>query len=128
MAFNSLAEKISARQLVHDTLAVPAVYRSKDGTVTNDKVTVRWHNKMSRNGAADDGFDASVIEGINRLVFNVPNLAAAGLDAADLARGDTITIAAQSLAGQVFTLEAQERSDGPLSIYWSVSHTDEEDD
>lgn len=127
MAFDFLAHKLAARQRVHDTLAVRCVYRSKDGLVTNDKVTVRWHNKLSRNGSADDGFDATVIEGIDRIVFNASNLVAAGISPDNLKRGDTVTVAAAGLSDQVFTLEAREKSDGPASIYWSVSHEEDED-
>jgi len=122
MSFDFRAEKAAARQSVHDTLAVPAVYRSQDGLVVNDKITVRWHNKLSRNGTDYDGFDAVVVEGINRLIFNSTNLALAGLNPDSMAHGDTVTIQWPGRADAVFTLDSSERSDGPLSFYWSVIH------
>lgn len=99
-------------------MAVLAVYEDADTAPTS--VTVRQHNKLARAGALDGGFDAEIIEGIDRLVFSQTQLATA-LDGGplELRYGGTVTVADYNA---VYALEAQEPDDGPENRYWSVTH------
>lgn len=112
-AFDLAVLKAQARQSVHDTLAVSAVYQDDDTQPTG--ITVRWHNKLARAGALDGGFDVEVIEGINRLVFNEPEITSKGIT---LRHDGRVTIPQYNLT---FSLDSQEPGDGPTNIYWTVA-------
>lgn len=118
MAFDLARTKLQSRQALHRVLAVSGVYEDSDTPPTG--ITVRWHNKLARNGALDGGFDVEIIEGIDRLVFAQSELAVALAGAPlTLKSGGTVTIAKY---GAVYDLEAQEPDDGPENRYWAVSH------
>lgn len=109
------AIKTKSRRSIHDALAVSAIYED-DETPPNDKVTVRWHNRLVRNGSLDEGsYDVAIIEGIDRLVFNETNLAAAGIT---LKRNGVLTVPS---LGAKFELEAMAEPDGPENVYWMVT-------
>lgn len=114
--FDFAALKQRSRLALHGTMAVPAVYEDSQTSATPG-VTVRWHNKLARNGKGETGFDAEIIEGIDRLVFQESNLALAGIT---LRRNGRVTIDYKGVVA-VFTLEAEEPQDGPENVYWSVS-------
>lgn len=121
--------KLNARRVLHQHAAVSAFYVAGVG---DDPVelTVRWHTKLSNAGKLDDGFDATIIEGINRLVFQEPELTSEGraerglpplpdgVDEIELVRGGTVTLPD---LGLTFELDHQEEGDGPLNIYWGVT-------
>lgn len=122
----SLADiKRQARTDLHARMAVPASY-SLDGTTVPSPaqisaglvLTVRWHNKLARNGALDGDFQGEIIEGIDRLVFNQDQLDALGLT---LVRGGVVSIPDYD---QYWTLDSQEPSDGPLNRYWVIAAAD----
>lgn len=94
-------------------MAVPAFYT--DVGTASTPVTVRWHNKLVNNGASIDGFDATIIEGINRLVFQESELEAAGIS---LRRGGQVLIPDYDNA--TFKLDSDAPQDGPENIYWNV--------
>lgn len=124
MSFDFADAKRQARQVVHDYLAVSAVYTSPDGeifgtvnadlTVTGG-VTIRWHNKLVRNGAMDGDFSGEIFEGVNRLVFQQPQLDASGVVLERLG-----TIMVPKYDNHTFTLDLEGPSDGPLNVYWNV--------
>lgn len=113
MAFNLAQHKRKARQILHGIMAVPAFYSDRDTLPT--PITVRWHNKLVSNGASIEGFDASIIEGINRLVFQEAELEAAGIA---LRRGGRVVIPDYDNA--TFKLDSDAPQDGPENIYWNV--------
>lgn len=119
MGFDFAAAKATSRQVVHDHLAVSALYHDADTPST--EITVRWHTKQTLTvGAMDGGYDAQFLEGIHRLIFNVDQLAEA-FDGTPLelrARG-VVTIPQYDNAQ--FSLEAKEPEDGPKNIYWTVA-------
>lgn len=78
-------------------------------------LSVRWHNKLARAGNEQGGYDAEIIEGIERLVFNQDQLDALGLT---LESRGVISIPGYGLQVR---LEALEPADGPLNVYWVVS-------
>lgn len=117
MTFNFAKYKRQARQTLHGVMAVPAFYQDCDTAATDEpNVTVRWHNKLVTNGASQDGFDAQIIEGVNRLVFQEAEIALAGIT---LRRGGTVLIPDYDNA--MFKLDTQAPQDGPENIYWNVT-------
>lgn len=79
-----------------------------------DVLSARWHNKLVRQGQISDGVD--ILEGLDRLVFQQPQLDALGIV---LRRGDIITF--PGYANQQFELDQSEPGDGPLNVYWHVT-------
>jgi hypothetical protein len=112
--------KSQSRRVIHDRAAVSAIYTGPKGSGVIGAPTVRWHNKIVRPGAQPDGYDVTIIEGINRLIFNISQLATAGLGGVPLVLARTGEVAVESL-NATFVLDALEPGDGPESIYWAVS-------
>jgi hypothetical protein len=116
--------KASARAALHEAMSEPASYaapQSAGGAVTPTpeqieaglSLKVRWHNKMKIIGENTQA-DAGIIEGVNRLIFQQPNLDELGLT---LAKHGVVTIPGFS---KQLRLDYHEESDGPLNVYWSV--------
>lgn len=118
MSFDFAAAKAASRQVVHDYLAVKAIY--EDYEQEPEEITVRWHNKLARAGSLEGGFDVEVLTGIDRLVFNGPEIASKNLT---LRHGGYVIVPQY---GVRFSLEAEEPSDGPINRYWSVGAITEE--
>lgn len=120
-----LAEiKAQARSSLHAAMGVPASYDSVDGVTSvaaDGTLTVRWHHKLAKPGELEGGFDAVIVEGIDRLVFQQPQLTALGIT---LQRNDLIRIPSLGPKAE-WTLEHMEDPDGPLNVYWSVSRAPE---
>lgn len=119
--------KATARRVVHTHAAVSAFY--SDDVVDSVEITTRWHTKLTLAGRAPDGFDASIIEGINRLVFQETELTSAGrverglpplpdgLEQIELQQYGKVTVPDWGVS---FELDSLEEPDGPLNIYWNV--------
>lgn len=118
MGFDFAAAKATSRQIVHDYLAVEAVY--EDYEIEPETITVRWHNKLARAGALEGGFDVEVLTGVDRLVFNRPEITSKQIV---LRHGGYVRIPQYGIR---YSLEAEEPADGPVNIYWSVSVITEE--
>lgn len=117
MAFDFAALKAETRQVVHDTLAVSASYL--DSTMAEPvDLTVRFHTKINRFGDMLDQGWAEVIEGVNRLIFNVPELTEQGVT---LRRGGKVTFTAPGYESIVLVLHAQEPDTGPVELIYQVS-------
>lgn len=113
----SLAEiKARARKAVHTAFSVSADHRAY-GSDTPTAIMVRWHNKLVLQGnGTSDGY-ASAIEGIDRLVFNLDELAEKGIA---LERGDTVTMG-PLYQNVVLVLEEMEPATGPVEQKWWVA-------
>lgn len=113
----NLAEiKARARKAVHTAFSVSASHKAY-GADTPTAVTVRWHNKLVLQGnGTSDGY-ASTIEGIDRLVFDIDELAEKGIT---LERGDTITMG-PLYQNVVLVLEEKEPVTGPVEQKWWVA-------
>jgi hypothetical protein len=115
--------KRQARAALHDAMSASASYTppgvgaeavpSPEQIEAGLSLKVRWHNRMRISGERNAD-DVAILEGVNRLVFNVENLEELGLTLE--ARG-ILEIAGYSKS---FRLDYQEESDGPLNIYWTV--------
>ena len=118
------AVKTQARAALHEAMSEPASYtapQSAGGAVTPTpeqiaaglSLKVRWHTKMKIIGENTQA-DAGILEGINRLIFQQPNLDELGLT---LAKNGIVDIPGYS---KQLRLDMREESDGPLNVYWSV--------
>ena len=88
-------------------------YPTAEQTEAGLSLTVRWHNKMRIQGERDSS-DVGILEGINRLVFQTPELEALGIE---MVRNGIISIPGYE---KRFRLDQHEEPDGPLNDYWSV--------
>lgn len=114
--------KTLARTALHAAMAEPASYTAPGGGAVTPSpeqieaglgLTVRWHNKMRIVGERSSD-DAGVLEGVNRLVFNVAELEALGLT---LQKHGIVDIPGLTKS---LRLDYHEESDGPINDYWSV--------
>ncbi len=124
--------KTRTRRAIHGRLAVPALYYPNgsiddpdDPAVTG--ITVRWHNKIDTTGDLDGSY-GSVIEGIDRLIFSLSEIAelneARGLEdpplpPITLARGAMVEI--EGYQDALFNLDSLEPADGPEEQAWVVA-------
>lgn len=118
MAFDITEAKAKARRRVHGLAAAPALYRD-DSFAPGEaavEITVRWHNKIIP--AASINSDTEIISGIDRLVFNIEELAALEPPLV-LERGGLVTI--PKYDNMVFELAFEEPNDGPVTTAWSVN-------
>lgn len=105
--------KAKARQVIHDHLAVAAIYR-ENNAADPVNLTVRWHNKIALSGDLDNGGYTEMIEGVNRVVFNIPELLAAGVK---IRQGARLTMVDTS---EVLIVGVQEKTHGPIEEIWQV--------
>lgn len=110
--------KSQARQALHDALAVSAQYMDDDLVMPVD-ITVRWHNKIDRFGDLESGGYPEVVDGINRMIFNIPELTEKGLQ---LHAGGEVTITAPGFNNAVLVLASMEPRVGPIEEIWMVGH------
>jgi len=130
----SLADiKAEARRRIHGCAAVPASLVDEahpDGLLfaedyTGNTLLVRYHTRLAREGDLDGSY-ATIIDGIDRLVFLDENVAevSAALEAnaqapLSLERGAVVTI--PGYKGLSFTLDSREPADGPSETAWVVA-------
>lgn len=91
-------------------MAVPMTYTPPGGGV-GTPLAVRWHSKMDLIGDLVAQGYAQAIEGVNKLIFDIDELAEKGIQLQ--ARG---TVTAES--GAVLVLSAQEPGDGIVKQTW----------
>lgn len=113
----NLAEiKARARKAVHTAFSVSADHRAY-GSDTPTAIMVRWHSRPTCRCPAAPACYASTIEGIDRLVFDLDELAEKGID---LERGDTVTMG-PLYQNVVLVLEEMEPATGPVEQKWWVA-------
>lgn len=114
MAFDFAAAKTLVRQTVHDTLAVQAFFKDSL-TNTSTEITARWHTRLVSQGGVD-GVGATVMEGVDQVVFDRAQLADLGLAPK---RGDSVTFPKYELP-ELF-LDVRKPYDGPVDEAWLVT-------
>ncbi|AAQ63356.2 hypothetical protein Nazgul56 [Burkholderia phage BcepNazgul] len=107
------ALKALVRQTVHDTLAVSALY-ADPVTGAQTPLTARFHTKMALVGDLDREGYARMVEGINYLVFNKPEVTSLGIT---LQRDGSVTFPDY---GFTFRLDVEDDTDNFVDIKWSV--------
>jgi len=116
MPFDFAALKARTRRVVHDTLAVAALY-DHVGLVVPVELRVRWHNKIARFGDIENVGYAEIIEGINRVIFDRDELNEKGVV---LERGGRVTLTPPQYHGAVLVLDTMEPDTGPIDQTWLV--------
>lgn len=111
-AFDFASLKAQTRQIVQDFLAVPALLYTNDEGPDATEINVRWHDKINRFGNNDNMGWAERVEGIDRLIFNRPELAEKNIT---LRRNLELFIPS---VGKTFALELAEPDDGPIEAVW----------
>jgi hypothetical protein len=112
-SFDWATLKAETRQTVHDVLKVDAVVVVAPGDDALP-ITVRWHDKINRFGNLENAGWAQTIEGIDRLIFNRPELTSKGIV---LSSHSIVTLNA---AGDKFQLDLKEPPNGPVEEVWIV--------
>lgn len=109
--------KAKARRDVHASLSIAARYESYSQDVTAD-LSIRWHNKLALLGDMDNGGYASVIEGVERIIFMRSELTAKGIE---LNEGDNIIVTAPGFENAHLILSTREPIVGPVEVVWQVT-------
>ncbi len=112
--------KRSARAAIHAAMAEPCSYQDADTPHTPSveqsaeglTLTARFASKLKTASAEGDG--VSILEGVERLIFNTDELEALGLE---LRHGGHINFPGY---GITFELDQEMDPDGPLQVYWTV--------
>ena len=71
---NFAAIKANARRAVHAAFAYSATYQDSSLDAAVD-ITVRWHNRLVLLGDFQDSGYSNVVDGIERIIFNLEELA-----------------------------------------------------
>lgn len=116
MPFSIVEMKARARRMLHKSMSAPALYYAdpqSDPDVRPIDVTVRWHNRIAREGGEFD--NTEIITGIDKLIFLEEELSAKGIT---LSRLDEILI--PDYDQMRFSLDIEEPNDGPVTTTWTV--------
>jgi len=114
--------KRDARLALHGELGEPCVYHDRDlGALPSSEqsgegliLTARFATKLKTVSPVDDGL--SILEGIERLTFQQPQLDALGIP--ELDSGSLVEFPGYGLS---FRLDQPMDADGPLNVYWTVT-------
>jgi len=112
-AFDFAAMKALTRRVVHDTLAVDALFHESDPADPSTPIRARWHNKIDRFGDIENQGYAEFVQGIDRIIF-IPS----DHPGVVLKQNSVIVFPAY---GKVFTLQVKEKKSGPLEEIWQVA-------
>lgn len=114
------AIKTNTRLAIQARMGEPCSYTDEDGTVpTADQIaeglvfTARFHTKSKVNLGDSDGL--TVMEPIEKLIFNQTQLTALGLE---LRQGAEITFPGYEI---IVVLDSPLDPDGPENVYWTVT-------
>lgn len=113
-SFDWTSTKALIRQTVHDVLQVGATVIVAPGGEAQD-ITVRWHDKINRFGNLENAGWAQTVEGIDRLIFNRPELTSKSIVLTDK------SVVTLNAAGDKFQLDVKEPPNGPIEEVWVVA-------
>lgn len=116
--------KTASRRKVHTAFAVPCLltrgWRGGGGTIA---LTARFHTRIGIGGDLSGQGYATIIEGIQRVIFNREEFTTA-FDGAllTLVRSDIVTFPGYLNGDDMaVTLDARDPYDGPIDEKWSVA-------
>jgi len=113
--------KLDARNALHAEMSEPCIYTDRATPVTPSaeqlaeglSLSVRFKTKLKLASAESDA--VSILEGVESLIFNQPQLDALNLE---LEHNGVIEIPGY---GITFILDQQMDPDGPVNVYWTVT-------
>lgn len=128
MPFDFATAKALARRTVHKTFGVQAFYQD-DSMDLPVELRARWHNKSTQLlGELDNQGYSQIIEGIDRIIFNVELIDDTQEYSVFTQDGQPITLQRAGeitfpmlLDGATFILENKIPADGPTEERWMVS-------
>lgn len=117
MTFDFAALKAKTRQIVHDTMAIAATYH--DPSLSQPQaLRIRWHNKMGLHGdLGTDGY-ATLIDSVNRVIFDRDDLIANGLV---IERGGVLTVTTSGYNNARLIIDSRDELSGPTEEIWLVA-------
>jgi hypothetical protein len=108
--------RTKARRDVHAAFSVPGLYEDPS-TAEPVELAVRWHNQFGiPTGDVAGGNYAQILETVDRIVFDGPELVEKGLT---LRRGGKITLVEYGLT---FELDVREPNTSPGTVVWTVAN------
>lgn len=116
--FDFAAMKAKTRQIVHDTMATEAIY-THPNFVGSEELRIRWHNKVAHVGELLENGYSSILEGVNRVIFNIPELDKKGIT---LQLGGRLALVNPLYGGAVLILDSKEPRVGPIEEIWFIRH------
>lgn len=114
MSFDFAEAKAQARQAVHDTLAVYALFKY-DSSSIGIPITARPHSRLVRQGQVEN-VGAEVFEGIEQVVFDKNALSLIGIVPT---RGNLVVF--PKYQGMEVSLDYRLPSDGPVEEIWATT-------
>lgn len=109
--------RAQTRRTVHDTLGVPAFYRSTSAGAEIE-LRVRWHTKSKAVGDLEDSGYGLVLEGVNRVAFDRAEIAEKSVT---LRQAGILRIPGAGRPDVTLVLDAREPDDGPVVEWWKVA-------
>lgn len=116
MGFDFAAAKASVHRIVHDTLAVEALYLGRDDTTVPVPLRVRWHNQIANTGDLNGEYAAS-IDTIDKLIFDAAELVEKAIQ---IRRGDRIQLTAAYFGGAVLEADTRDPKSEAAREIWHV--------
>lgn len=116
MAYDHAAVKARVRRTVHNTLGIAAEYVD-DTMAAPEQLRVRWHNRIVQTGDLQNGGYAEIIDGINRVIFDIDELLLKGVI---VHRGGRLKISAPAFNGAVLVIGERDSDCGPIEQTWYV--------
>lgn len=115
MGFDFAAAKALARRIVHDNLAIDALYW--DRTLAHPvALRVRWHYKQAPVGDLENGGYPVYLDLVEKVIFDKDELARNGVK---IVRGGRVQITARGFDGYL-AIDSQEVDAGPVEESWRV--------
>lgn len=113
--------KLAARQALHSELAEPCIYTDRDAPAIPSaeqsagglSLSARFKSKLKVGSAESDGL--SILENVESLIFNQPQLDALALE---LESGAVVEFPGYGIS---FRLDQEMDPDGPVNRYWTVT-------
>lgn len=112
--------KAQCRQVIHDLVAIPATYTDTASGAITEGVTIRWHFKPARIGDINGTGYPMVLDSVDRIILNIPNLIECGIDFQTFKPGDVITPTEPEYHGASLILDSREPIIGPVEVSWAV--------
>lgn len=114
MAFSLAEAKRRSRQVVHDTMAVKAIFKDTS-TSTGIEITARWHSRLVKEGQVERQ-GAELYENIDQVVFDRNALARIAIFPQ---RGNKVVF--PDYQDLEVSLDVRLKYDGPIEEIWLVT-------
>lgn len=118
MEFDFAELKRDSRRAVHDLFKVDATYTGPGGA-TPVPLHVRLHNKIVTTGDLQGNGYVEVLEGVDRIIFNIEELQSTGVNPV---QNGILTFT--TYHNVQFYLNTKVPMDGPIDVIWYVKRVE----